>query len=138
MKTYIEHNDYLTYGATWIPKDPANSDYQAALKEVADGEAEFVEYVPPAVPKAELKRRLWAAGERYFAVAIEAPSQSAMTVLAASRGAEKVDALYGWLAQEVLPVYVAGCAEIDLTGEAVEPDFSNVAPPPYTFEEALA
>lgn len=47
MKTYIDHNTIIQFNELWIPKDPANRDYQQFLKELAKGEAELVPFVPP-------------------------------------------------------------------------------------------
>ena len=57
MKTYIDHNELITFEGLWIPKSTTNTDYQQFLEEQAKGEAELVPYVPPAPTWEEIRAK---------------------------------------------------------------------------------
>jgi hypothetical protein len=55
MKTYIDHNSAIQFENNWIPKDPSNRDYVQFLRELKEGKAELVPYVPPTPTWVEIR-----------------------------------------------------------------------------------
>lgn len=56
MKTYIQTEDGFIFDSMSIPDAGGNRHYRKMIDEVESGEAEIIPYIPPVIPREELRR----------------------------------------------------------------------------------